>query len=71
MKKSIFVLLLIFTVLALGGLAFAQPSCCLKKQCKCKATTCCENGKCACKGNCCAQADCQCLENKCGLECKC
>ncbi len=71
MKKRIVVIMLVLSALVFSRLAFAQPGCCLKSECKCKKVSCCEDGKCACKGNCCAQDACKCLENKCSSECQC
>jgi len=73
MKKYIFVLPIVMSMLLGGGYALAAvDGCCAgTSSCGCVKGGCCVDGKCSCKGDCCTKGSCQCAGGKCTAKCGC
>jgi len=72
MKKYIFVLPIVMSLLLGGGYALAAADgCCVGTPCGCVKGGCCVYGKCSCKGECCTKGNCQCAGAKCTAKCDC
>ncbi len=71
MKKCIFIITFIVSVLFFNSYVLAGQSCCIKQSCKFAKTACCKDGQCVCKGDGSGKSNCKCSESNCNRNCNC